>query len=387
MHFFSLPVLKRRAWFLAVPALFCTLVFLLGANGNVFAHSGREAFLKRFNHINQIASTVPANGDVNPYGVVVVPRSVGKLVAGNTLVSNFNNKANQQGRGSTIVQISPSGKQTLFAQITPAMLPGPCPGGVGLTTALAVLKRGWVIVGSLPTANGTSATARPGCLIVLNSAGRPVETLAGFPLLGPWDATVVDNGNEAILFVTNVLDGTVAASPRTVNRGNVTRIRLAIPRQSEGRPRVESVRVIGTGFAERTDPAALVLGPTGVGLGKNDILYVADTVNSRIAAIPNALVRDDPIRNGGVTVSRRGLLNQPLGMAIAPNGHILTVNGGDGFIVETTPGGAQIASFQLDKSPQTPKPGAGCLFGIHLAPAASGVLFVDDCSNTLNIFH
>jgi hypothetical protein len=37
----------------------------------------------------------------------------------------------------------------LFAQIDPNALPGPCPGGVGLTTALGVVRAGWVIDGSL----------------------------------------------------------------------------------------------------------------------------------------------------------------------------------------------------------------------------------------------
>ncbi|HEX8727002.1 MAG TPA: hypothetical protein VF739_00175, partial [Ktedonobacterales bacterium] len=95
-----------------------------------------------------MASTVPANGDINPYGVAVIPHSVGNLVAGNVLVSNFNNSTNAQGTGSTIVQVTPAGAVSPFAHI---VLPSSaCPGGVGLTTALGVLQRGWVIVGSLP---------------------------------------------------------------------------------------------------------------------------------------------------------------------------------------------------------------------------------------------
>lgn len=129
--------------------------------------------------ISIIASTVPANGDVNPYGIVVVPRSTGSLVEGNLLISNFNNSANLQGTGTTIVQISPRGTVSLFAQIDASKLPGPCPGGVGLTTALSVLRSGWVIVGSLPTTDGTSKTARAGCLLVLNNNGKVVETFYG----------------------------------------------------------------------------------------------------------------------------------------------------------------------------------------------------------------
>ena len=40
--------------------------------------------------ITVIASTIPANGDVNPYGIYVVPDTIGSLVKGNILISNFN---------------------------------------------------------------------------------------------------------------------------------------------------------------------------------------------------------------------------------------------------------------------------------------------------------
>jgi hypothetical protein len=158
--------------------------------------SGSSSFIGQFQHVSTIASTVPSNGDVNPYGTVVVQHSVGKLIQGDILVSNFNNKANLQGTGTTIVEISPNGSLTLFAHIQASNLHGACPGGVGLTTALVVLERGWVIVGSLPTSNGTAATAKAGCLIVLNSNGTVVETFAGQPINGPWDMTAYDQGNQ-----------------------------------------------------------------------------------------------------------------------------------------------------------------------------------------------
>src|ERR1700733_1862782 len=113
------------------------------------------SILKSLKKISVLGSTVPANGDVNPYGMAQVKTSVGKLTAGHILVSNFNNSNNAQGTGTTIVDMAPGGGVTVFAQIDPTKLPGPCPGGVGLTTALAVLRSGWVIVGSLPTNNGT----------------------------------------------------------------------------------------------------------------------------------------------------------------------------------------------------------------------------------------
>lgn len=340
-------------------------------------------FIRPFHTLTTLGSTVPANGDVNPYGMAVVPRSIGRLQRGHVLISNFNAKSNLQGTGTTIVDLAPNGTRHLFAKIDAHHLPGACPGGVGLTTALVVLRAGWVIVGSLPTTDGTSATARAGCLIVLNKNGQVVETLAGDHINGPWDMTAVDNGaDEAVLFVTNVLNGTVAKSPHVVNRGTVIRIQLEL--RENHAPRRVGTTVIGSGFGERTDPGALVIGPTGVGLGHNGTLYVADSLNNRLAAIPNALHRTTTAF-AGADVSANGALNDPLGLAIAPNGDILTVNGNDGNLVETTPHGAQVAMFPLDSSGSPA--GAGALFGLAVKPDGAGVYYVDDATNTLNLLH
>ena len=136
--------------------------------------NGSGGFLGSFTTVCQIASTVPAKGDVNPYGVAVVPKTVGDLVAGDVLVSNFNNSNNLQGTGTTIMQVSPSGTATVFADLT-----GQTHNHVGLTTALAVFRDGDVVVGSLPTTNGMAATARAGALYVLNSQGTLIETING----------------------------------------------------------------------------------------------------------------------------------------------------------------------------------------------------------------
>jgi hypothetical protein len=335
-------------------------------------------------------STVPANGDVNPYGVAVVPRSSGKLVQGHVLVSNFNNIKNLQGTGTTIVDVAPDGTLSVFAQISAANLPGRCPGGIGLTTALSVLRNGWVIVGSLPTTDGTSATAQAGCLLVLNNQGNVVETFSGTRfgarINGPWDMTALDLGDFAELFVTNVLNGTVAANGSVVNGGTVVRIVLAVPEAEDGgegrMPREILRTIIGSGFEERTDPNALVIGPTGLGLAANGTLYVADTLPSRIAAIPNAVFRFTSAGTGH-TVSTGGNLNQPLGVAIAPNGDILSVNAGDGNIVETTPSGSQITVKNIDTSGA----GAGTLFGLAITLDRKAVVFVDDGDNTLDLLH
>jgi hypothetical protein len=340
------------------------------------------SFIGGFHKLTTIASTVPGNGDVNPYGVAVVSQSEGTLVKGNILVSNFNNSKNLQGTGTTIVQVSPAGKVSVFAQIRQSSLPDSCPGGVGLTTALSILQDGWVVVGSLPTKNGMSPTAKAGCLIVLDNRGHVRETFSGDGIDGPWDMTAAAYGPLAELFVTNVLHGTVAAKGKVVDRGTVLRLVLMVggPRP----PRLLNITKIGGGFPQRTDPSALVIGPTGVALASNGTLYVANSLSSSISAIPWATWRPGSAGTG-ITLTSGGKLNTPLGLAMAPNGDVLSVNGGNGLIVETTPAGKQVASKLLDSS-GSPK-GAGALFSLAVTPNQSGVYYVDDAVNTFRLLH
>jgi len=340
------------------------------------------SFIGGFKKLTTIGSTVPANGDVNPYGTVLVTKNQGALVRGDVLISNFNNSKNLQGTGTTIVQVSPSGKLSQFAKINAAKLPGKCPGGVGLTTALTILRGGWVVVGSLPTKDGSAATSSAGCLIVLDNHGRVRETFAGNGINGPWDMTSVSHGPFAELFVTNVLKGTKAAGGSVVNNGTVLRLALLVGGSQP--PRLINTTTIGSGFPQRTDPAALVIGATGVGLAPSGTLYVANGVDSAINAIPGATWRSSSAGTGTM-ITKGGALNTPLGLIIAPNGDVLTVNGGNGLIVETTPSGNQVAKKMLDSSGSPP--GAGALFGLALAPHNAGVYYVDDAVNTLRLLH
>jgi hypothetical protein len=224
-----------------------------------------------FTTVTEGALSAPGAGfeanDENPYGVAIVAKSVGKLHRNDILVSNFNNGDNLHGTGSSIVQYSPDVlRQSTFAEINAKKLPGRCPGGVGLTTALLVLKSGWVIVGSLPAADGTIGTVGAGCLIVLDAKGNPVETFSGGEINGPWDMTAADNGDFATIYFTNLLNGGVAKNSvdTPVNAGTVVRMLLFTPPQRFGRPRILTTSTIGSGFAEENDPSALIIGPTGV---------------------------------------------------------------------------------------------------------------------------
>jgi hypothetical protein len=348
------------------------------------ALAGAMPFLSRFSTVTVVASAVPSSGpaagDQNPYGVAVVTRSVGDLVRGDVLVSNFNNGRNQQGTGSSIMEISPSGEAHVFAVVPP---PTSDP-FVGLTTALVVLRSGYVVVGSLPAKDGMAVNAQAGGLTVLDSTGNVVATITGHGINGPWDMTAVERHDRAILFVTNVLNGTVAAGGNVVHDGTV--VRLVLTDVAGETPTLLSSAVIARGFAEHTDPNALVVGPTGVGLGRHDVLYVADSVNNRIAAIPDAVSRTTALGGGGDTLSSDGALNDPLGLTVAPDGHVITANGADGRLVETDSAGVQVATKTVVD------PGAGDLFGLALAPDESGIYFVNDSgsgpeANSLDLLH
>ena len=248
---------KRKLESFAVLGAIGSLALLL-IGGSGLAYAGQPENTAKSHTISTVSSTIPGNGDINPYGIFQVPSSVGRLNGGSILISNFNSGANLQGTGTTLVQIAPDGTFSLFAQIDPNSLPGPCPGGVGLTTALVVLRSGWVVVGSLPTTDGTSATAQAGCLLVLDSNGNVVETITDALINGPWDMTVFDGPGDddahnqsaadsqpsqgATLFVTNVLNGTVAGGGLIVNQGTVLRIGLAVSASSP--PSVKSLTVM-----------------------------------------------------------------------------------------------------------------------------------------------
>ena len=137
-------------------------------------------------------------------------------------------------------------------------------GGVGLTTALGVTTSGWVVVGSLPSRDGTAATARAGCLLVLDDRGG-YKILSGHGINGPWDMTLAEHRNRVDLFVSNVLNGTVRAAGKVVHRGTVLRITLGL--RGDLPPERLSATTVGSGFAERSEPGRSSSAPPAWGWG------------------------------------------------------------------------------------------------------------------------
>jgi hypothetical protein len=343
----------------------------------------QSAFIKRFKTVTQIASTVPANGDVNPYGVAVVTQSTGHLVAGDTLVSNYNAKSNVQGTGTTIVQVSPSGHTTLFAHVTKLPAGMRCPGGIGFSTALSILPNGFVVVGSFPsTKGGALPTAKPaGCLIVLSSSGKPVETLTNKQISGPWDMAMTASSTKATLFVSNGMTGTTKMRNGTPFSGKCTVARLELTLSGGSPPKLTKTTVIGKDFPWIANKPTFILSETGLALGHNGTLYVDNTETNTVSAITHALTSTKAVTQSASTITSRGSLSAPLGMTLAPNGDLIVDNGNNGNLVEITPAGKQIATVTLVKK------GAGDLFGLAVKPGGKGILFVNDGANTLDLDH
>lgn len=321
-------------------------------------------------------STIPGNGDLNPYGVAFVPDNFpagGSIAAGDVLVSNFNAAANNfQGTGTTIVRFTPTGD--LAPPGTAAtFFNSPLP---GLSTALGVLRGGFVLVGNVPTTDGTAGTIGQGALQILDRRGNVVATWTDRVLLdGPWDLTVDDHGAWARIFVSNVLNGTVA-------RFNVAVGATALTVTKKTR--------IASGYMHVPNAAAVVLGPTGLAFdAATDMLYVASTADNTIYVVDHAGHLSSATGPGRVVFSDAHLRG-PLALRFAPNGNLLTANGdavnGDVLhpseIVEFTKYGHFVREYNVDSS-------QGGAFGIDTRTAkdaAFNFAVIDDVTNSLSVY-
>jgi hypothetical protein len=312
-------------------------------------------------------STVPANGDVNPYGVAFVPThlTMGMLHPGDILVSNFNNSKNLQGTGTTIVRVPANGKPTLFFQGS---------SNIGLSTALHVLKSGNVLVGNFPSSDGTCATARPGSILVLNAWGKLLARIANKYIDGPWDSAIIDNGNSATLFVANGLSGTVTRLDLTWTNAKI----------------VQSAIQIGSGYAHQCDPVTFVDAPTGLVYNpKTGDLYVASTADNKVFVLHDAATTDKDEGTGQVLYQDNTHLHGPLGMTMAPNGHLLVSNNDainsdpahPSEIVEFTLGGHFVKQLSVD-------PAQGGSFGLNVQTVNDVATFaaVNDNASVLLIW-
>jgi DNA-binding beta-propeller fold protein YncE len=205
--------------------------------------------------------------------------------------------------------------------------------------------------------------------------GNQVLALLDSTLDSPWDLAINDQGSQAQIFVSNVLSGTVTRVNVSISNSNVM---------------VLSKTRIGSGYAHQPNPAAVVVGPTGLAYDRDhDTLYVASTDDNKIFAIADA---GDSTSDGGtgfVVFADQQHLHGPLGLVLTPKGNLITANGDAVFaggtpndLVEFTPHGNLVATYQLDAGPP------GGAFGIAIIAAHGAVRFaaVDNDLNTVTVW-
>lgn len=325
------------------------------------------------------SSTIPANGDQNPYGVAFVPEgfpSGGLIHTGDVLVSNFNNAGspptgNLQGTGTTIIVFTPTGNlappgsaTTFFTSMQP-----------GLSTALGVLRGGFVIVGNVPTTDGSFATIGQGSLQVIDRFGNLKQTLMDKTVLdGPWDLALDDDGASVHVFVSSVLNGTVSRLDLAVGASNIT---------------LKHSQTIANGYSHRSDPAALVVGPTGLAFDESTgTLYVASTEDNAIYAISNASTTSKTVDRGRLAFADPHLRG-PLALRLAPDGDLLAANGDaisadpehPSEIVEFTKAGEFVREYNVDAS-QGGAFGLDTFFG---SDRQFNLAVIDDVTNNLTV--
>jgi hypothetical protein len=336
-------------------------------------------------------STIPPTGpaELNPYGVAFAPANfptTGTLQPGDLLVANFNDPANVQGTGTTIVRITPTGQRSTFFTN---------PLQQGLDAGLAVLQSGFVVVANIPVINNTPGQ---GSLQIIDSNGNLVKTITDPNLLdGPWDLAVNDQGNKVQIFVATVSKGVTAITtpnpPATAN-GTVTRIDLTI---QTGMPVVQDMVQIASGYANRSDNAAFVVGPAGLAFDpRTNTLYVASEAEKvggvetgTIFAVANASTTSGDHGKGTVVFADPTHLHGPLGLLLASNGDLIAANNDSvnidpnqpSELVEFTPTGQFVGQFSLDPSIDGPFSLAESSSGGQLNFAA-----LNDNQNTVSIW-
>jgi DNA-binding beta-propeller fold protein YncE len=296
--------------------------------------------------------------------------SGGPLQPGDILVSNFNASSNLQGTGTTIIDVR-GGTATTFFQGKPTL---------GLTTALAVLKEGFIVVGNIPspTGNCSDASTGTGSLLIIDRYGNQLASIGGVPAIdGPWDMTVHESSGGLVIFLSNAFNGTVY------------RFTLDF---SGARPKASGVTQIAQGYRHQCDPVTFVDGPTGLAYDAHtDALYVASTLDNTVYRVDNATTRSNTVLKGHPIYSDPAHLNGPLALALAPNGHLITANN-DNIIsgstvppseyVEFTKSGQFVGAFQID-------PNVGGAFGLAIRKTGDGTAIfaaVDDNVPNLQIF-
>src|SRR6516162_10077947 len=350
----------------------------------LFGHLGtvRTAFADGFfgPFLPLQVSTVPSNGDTTPYGLAFVPNGFPDISTGTLLVSNFNSSAGA-GLGTTIITVNPKTGQT--GQFFPPAGASPPP-PIGFTNALTIARVGLVFAGSLPTSDGTFATAMPGPLDVFDGNGNLLKQLSSNELVdGPWGMALNDRGNTAQLFVSNIFDTSGHF------KGSITRLDVLM--SSSGITVLDKI-TIADSYTSAPDTAGTVVGPAGLAYDSfNDILYVAAEGDNAIYAVKGAgHFTSEHHGKGQVIFDDQTVLHGPLGLIFAPNGNLIIANADPAHfppttdpseIIESTRSGTFVRKFSID-----PNSGSAFAVDINNNHHVSQFVYVDDFVSNCTIW-
>jgi DNA-binding beta-propeller fold protein YncE len=175
--------------------------------------------------------------------------------------------------------------------------------------------------------------------------------------------------------VTNALNGTVSRLEFKVSSSGLTLL---------------TAKTIASGYVHRGDPAALFVAPTGLVFDATPgRLYVASTGDNAVFAIPDAANTEADEGKGLIVYQDDAHLHGALGLAEAPNGHLLVTNNDTvnsdpsrpSEIVEFTKGGDFVKEVSVD-------PSQGGSFGLAVSSTNNQSILaaVDDNTATLIIW-
>jgi hypothetical protein len=333
------------------------------------AKAGNSApVLPQLTKSTTIGSTVdPTNGDLNPYGLDVAPVDAGPLHKGDLVICNFNDKANVQGNGTTIVALRPH--------------PNSSPTHIAQDASL----KGCTAIALAPNDNIWAAAFSANLNPIFQPNGTLFSTLAGGPWHGPFGETFSPKAGPfgmAAFYESNAGDGSIV-------RINIT---------SSG----FKFDVIATGFAVNGGKPGNILGPSGLQYdASRDRLIIVDGADNSLSAINSVSL----VPPGGITVKGGQFsgvagalgqrlfsgapLNGPISSALLPGGNIVLGNtldpDGTNLMVEFSSTGKMLATKNVDKG------AAGAIFGMVATgtnDANTQLFFNDDNTNsTVELSH
>jgi hypothetical protein len=300
------------------------------------------SILKQLDDETTIGSTIdPLNGDQNPYGLDIAKSDAGKLTAGDLVICNFNNAANVQGTGTTIVALHPH--------------PGATPTRIAQNAALDGCDEVALAPDDTIWASDFSANDNP----LVAPGGALLTTLAGGPWHHPFGEVFAPHAGPfgiAAFYVTNAGDGSI--------------VRIDIHEHGPF-----TFDVIAQGFPVNHGVPGSILGPSGLLYDSDhDRLFIVDgTDNSvvtfrHVSSIPAGGITvvgnffEGPFRRRARVVFSGPPLNGPISAALLPDGHLVVGNtldpSGQNLMIELTRHGRVLDVKNVDSG------AAGAIFGM-----------------------